>query len=454
MTGALISMLSFLFAIALLVAVHEFGHFYAARRLGIQVLRFSVGFGRPLWSRRAADGVEYVVGAFPFGGYVKMLDERDADAPIPDPTRAFNRAAPWKRAIVLFAGPFANLAFAVAAYWVILMLGVPGLRPLIGVVPPDSPAAVAGLRNEDEFLRVDGRATPTWEAASLALLDAVLAGAPAVALEVRDAGGTDRRTTLMLTDHHGLTEPGVLLKRLGLAPWQPRLPPKLGEVVPEGPAGTAGLRSGDLIVALDGEAIDDWRLLVERIQARPGEVVTVSYERAGVRTDVPVPIAATEQGGRRIGRMEVRPFVPAGLFDRMLAEQRFGPVEALPEAVGRTRDLCVLTLKMMWRMLTGGASLANISGPINIAQYAGVTASISVVAFLGFLAVISVSLGVLNLLPVPILDGGQLAFLAVESATGRPVPATVELWGQQVGIVLLVGLMGLAFYNDIARLLG
>jgi regulator of sigma E protease len=454
MIGALWSMLSFLVAIALLVAVHEWGHFYAARRLGIQVLRFSVGFGKPLWSRRGADGVEYAIGAFPFGGYVKMLDERDAEEPIADPSRAFNRAAPWRRAVVLVAGPLANLLFAVAAYWAILMIGVPGLRPLVGAVPVGTPAAVAGLRAEDEIVGVGGRGTPTWEAASLALLDHVLEGADRVELELRAPDGEVRRTTLAIADHHGLTEPGALLQRLGLAPWQPKLPPRLGEVVAEGPAGRAGLRRGDLILAVDGEPVDDWRPLVERIQARPGEVVVLAYSRDGVSAEVPVPVAAVEQGGRRIGRIEVRPDVPEGFLERLRAEQRFGPVEALPEAVSRTRDLSVLTVKMLWRMLTGEASLANISGPINIAQYAGVTASISVVAFLGFLAVISVSLGVLNLLPVPILDGGQLAFVAVESATGRPVPASVELRGQQVGIVLLVGLMGLALFNDIARLLG
>jgi regulator of sigma E protease len=334
------------------------------------------------------------------------------------------------------------------------VIGVPGLRPLIGAAPKGTPAAVAGLRAEDEIVGVAGRATPTWEAASLALLDHVLEGAASVTLELRAPDGAAREASLAIADHHGLTEPGALLTRLGLAPWQPKLPPRLGEVVPEGPAGRAGLRSGDLILAVDGTAVDDWRPLVELIQARPGEVVTLSYSRDGVVGEVPVPVATVEQGGRRIGRIEVRPAVPAGFLERLRAEQRFGPVEALPEAVSRTRDLSVLTVKMLWRMLTGGASLANISGPINIAQYAGVTASISVVAFLGFLAVISVSLGVLNLLPVPILDGGQLVFVAVEAATGRPVPAAVELRGQQVGIVLLVGLMGLALFNDIARLLG
>ncbi len=454
MSGPLWSLLSFVVAIALLVAVHEYGHFLAARRLGIQVLRFSIGFGRPLWSRRAADGVEYVIGALPLGGYVKMLDERDADEPIADPSRAFNRAARWKRAVVLVGGPLANLVFAVAAYWAILMLGVPGLRPLVAAAPAASPAAIAGLRAEDEIVSVGGEATPTWEAASLGLLDAVLAGDDAVALELRGTDGTVRPVSLAIADHHGLTEPGALLERLGLAPFQPRLPPKLGEVVAEGPAGRAGLRSGDLLLAVDGDPVDDWRALVERIQSRPGEVVTIAYERGGQAASVPVAVASAEVEGRRIGRIEVRPAVPAGFLERFRAEQRFGALEALPEALARTRDLSVLTVKMLWRMLTGGASLANISGPINIAQYAGVTASISPVAFLGFLAVISVSLGVLNLLPVPILDGGQLAFLAVESVIGRPVPPEVELRGQQVGIVLLVGLMGLALYNDIARLLG
>ncbi len=453
MNSVLGSIAAFAVAIALLVAIHEFGHFWVARKLGFKVLRFSIGFGTPLWLHRGRDGVEYVLAAVPLGGFVRMLDEREGPVAPEHLARAYNRQAVWKRALVLLAGPAANLLFAVLIYWVMLLVGIPGVRPLVGEVPVGSPAAMAGIRDQDEFTAVGGRPTPTWESTALALLDAVLAGEPSVAVELRDEHGLARQTRLALDDPHGLTEPGALLDRLGLEPWSPRLPATLGELDPDGAAARAGLRSGDHIETVDGAAIADWRGLVGVIQARPGRVLRFELVRGNERLVREVRVSSVDLEGREIGRVGARPLVPAGLFERLRAVQRFEPLAAIPEACSRTVDLSVLTLRMLWRMLTGDAALSNISGPINIAQYAGVTAAIGVVAFLGFLAVISVSLGVLNLLPIPVLDGGQLVFLAAEQATGRPVSPAVEAVGQQLGVLLLVGLMGLAFYNDIARLL-
>ena len=453
MDSVLGSILAFVVAIALLVAIHEFGHFWVARKLGFKVLRFSIGFGKPLWLHRGRDGVEYAIAAVPLGGFVRMLDEREGPVAPEQLAQAYNRQPVWKRALVLVAGPGANLLAAVLIYWVMLLVGVPGVRPLVGEVAAESPAAAAGLRAQDEFVAVGGRATPTWESTALALLDAVLAGETSVELALRDEHGNPRLTRLALDDPRGLTEPGALLERLGLQPWAPTLAPILGEVDAAGAAARAGLRSGDRIETLEGAPVADWRELVTLVQARPGERLRFGVLRGGERLEIEVLVAAADLEGRPIGRVGVRPFVPEGLFDRLRSVQRFGPLEAVPEAVERTVDLSVLTLRMLWRMLTGDASLSNISGPINIAQYAGVTAAIGVVAFLGFLAVISVSLGVLNLLPIPVLDGGQLVFLAAEQATGRPVSPAVEAVGQQLGVLLLVALMGLAFYNDIARLL-
>jgi regulator of sigma E protease len=453
MDGVLGSVLAFVVAIALLVAIHEFGHFWVARKLGFKVLRFSIGFGNPLWLHRGRDGVEYVVAAIPLGGFVRMLDEREGPVAPEHLARAYNRQAVWKRALVLVAGPAANLLAAVLIYWVMLLVGMPGVRPLVGVVTPDSPAAVAGLRAQDEFVMVGGRATPTWESTALALLDTVLAGETRVEVELRDEHGNPRRALLALDDPRGLTEPGALLERLGLQPWSPTLEPILGEVDADGAAARAGLRSGDRIETVDGAAVADWRGLVAQVQARPDQRLRFGVLRDGEQLELEVRVGSADLEGRAIGRIGVRPFVPEGLFDRLRSVQRFGPLEAVPEAFERTVDLSVLTLRMLWRMLTGDASLSNISGPINIAQYAGVTAAIGVVAFLGFLAVISVSLGVLNLLPIPVLDGGQLVFLAAEQVTGRPISPAVEAVGQQLGVLLLVALMGLAFYNDIARLL-
>ena len=455
MTGGLIALASFIVAIALLVAVHEFGHFYAARRLGIQVLRFSIGFGRPLWSRHGRDGVEYVIGALPIGGYVKFLDERDADGPLERPERAFNRAAPWRRAIVLVAGPAANLLFAVAAYWAILVSGIPGERAVIGEVVAGSAAAAAGLRRDDEVVAVGGVAVGSWGEVSIGLLDAVLAGERSVPLTVRGAEGAPQAARIALEDGFGLTEPGAMLERLGLRPWSyAMLEPVIGRVVPDGAAARAGLEVGDRFTTFDGAPVAEWGDVARSIHERPGRTVVLVVMRKGMATQATVEVKSVEVRGHPVGFIGIEPQGAQALRDRLSFERRFGLVEAAPEAVRRTYDLSVLTVKMIGRMLTGGASLANISGPINIAQYAGATASLGMTQFLGFLAVISLSLGVLNLLPIPILDGGQLAFLAVETAMGRPVTPGLELAGQQVGIVLLVGLMGLAFYNDVVRLIG
>jgi regulator of sigma E protease len=448
----LISFAAFVLAIGVLVTVHEWGHFRMARQVGIKVLRFSIGFGRPLKRWVGADGTEFVVAAVPLGGYVRMLDERDGDVPVAELGQAFNRQSILARAAVVSAGPLANFVFAIAAFWIMLMVGVPGLRPLLGTVAPGSAADVAGLTVEDEILAVAGVATPTWEAASLAMLDGVLAGDDELRLTVADPAGARREVALPVRDATSLTEPGALLQGLGLTPWRPRLPAVLGELTPEGAAARAGLESGDEILALDGRPVADWIALVEQVRARGGQTVSLEVRRGDERLVREVALTAEAEGEIKVGRLGARVEVPTGLFERLRATQQFGVLEALPAAISRTWDLSVLTLRMLWRMLTGEASLANISGPINIAQYAGVTATIGPVAFLGFLAVISVSLGVLNLLPIPILDGGHLAFLTVEAVKGSPVSARTEAMGQQVGLVLLVMLMGFAFYNDIARL--
>lgn len=451
--SVLVSLLAFVVAIGVLVTVHEWGHFQAARSLGVRVLRFSIGFGRPLRAWRSADGTEFVVAAIPLGGYVRMLDERDGPVAASELAGAFNRKSVLARAAVVSAGPAANFAFAVLAFWAMLLIGVPGLRPLVGEVPPGSAAAAAGVFEEDEIVAVDGRPTPTWEAASLAILDAVLADASDIRLRLRDAGGAERPVRVVIHDAASLTEPGALLSGLGLAPLQPHLPAVLGEISPDGPAARAGLVAGDEVRSLDGQPIADWAALVEAVRARPGAQVELGWQRAGELLTGRVDLAAEDEGGRQVGRIGARVQVPAGLLERLRATQRYGLIEAVPEAVRRTAELASLTVRMLWRMLTGEASLANISGPINIAQYAGVTASVGPVAFLGFLAVVSVSLGVLNLLPIPILDGGHLGFLAVEAVKGSPVSARTEALGQQLGLLLLVLLMGFAFYNDIARLL-
>lgn len=451
----LVSAAAFLVAIGILVAVHEYGHYLAARLIGVRVLRFSIGFGRPLWVRRAGpDRTEYCLSAIPFGGYVKLLDERDCPVALGEQQRAFNRQSVPARIAVLAAGPLLNFVFAVLAYWCMFMIGVPGARPVIGEVTADSIAARAGLASADEIVRVGDRPTATWEGAVVAMLDEML-GQGRIPLVVRDGGGRDRLVSLDTAGRAAeLTEPGRLFPGLGIAPWSPTLPPVLGQLVAGGSAERSGLAPGDRIVSADGVAVTSWPDWVDTVRGRPGETLAVVVERDGRNLDLVLTIdrAATAEG--EIGRIGASPQVPDDLYDEIRATERYGAGAAFAHALGKTWEMASLTVRMMARMVTGDVSVKNISGPINIAQYAGYSASIGLSPFLSFLAVVSLSLGILNLLPVPMLDGGQIAYQLAEAAKGSPLSERAQLIGQQVGIALLLMLMSFAFYNDISRLLG
>ncbi len=449
--SVLVAILSFVVALGVLVTIHEYGHFWVARRVGVKVLRFSVGFGRPLWTRLGKDGTEYVVAAIPLGGYVRMLDERDEDIAVgTDMSHAFNRAKPMHKIAISAAGPAANFLFAIFAYWLMFVIGMPGIKPMVGEPPAGSPAAVAGVEAGDQLAQVAGTRTPTWEAATLALLDSVVAGEP-FSLVVVGQDGIERRLTLTVESSRALTEPGALLPGLGLSLWQPLIPPVLGALEPGRAAEQSGLLSGDEIVSFDGETVGDWMTLVSLVQAAPGREVRLQVVRDGSRVSIQVPIGVSDTG---VGRLGAGVQLPEGLLDAMQAEQRFGPLEAIPRSVARTVDMSWLTLKMLGRMVTGEVSVKNISGPINIAQYAGYTASIGLIYFLGFMAIVSISLGIINLLPIPILDGGHLLYHLAELVRGQPVPERVEAVGQRIGLGMLAVLMGFAIFNDLARLFG
>lgn len=454
MPGFLSTILAFIVAIGVLVTVHEFGHFWVARRLGVKVLRFSVGFGRPLWRREAADGTEYMLAVIPLGGYVKMLDEREGEVPAAELDRAFNRKPVASRIAIVAAGPMFNFLFAILAYWLIFIIGVTGLRPLVGEVLPETPAAYAGLRSGDEIRVVEGRSTPTWDAARTALLKESLGGGR-IELEVADSNGATRLVELDLT---GLTldlESGDLLPGLGIDPWRPSIPALIGEVVPGEPAEEAGLRAGDRILSADGRPISDWNGWVKYVRAHPGEVLEVTVERDGAPLTLALKPASVAEGTREVGRIGAAVDMSrAPDLERYQAVQDYPPLEALGAAAVRTWDMTSLTLQVLGRLFTGRASLESVSGPITIAQYAGETARIGVVPFLAFLAVVSISLGILNLLPVPILDGGHLLYYLIELVKGSPLSEEAQQLGQRLGIVLLLGLMALAFYNDFSRLLG
>jgi len=444
--------LAFLVAIGVLVAVHEYGHFWMARRMGIRVLKFSIGFGRSLWSRKGADGTEYAIAAIPLGGYVKLLDEREGPVDPAVASQAYNRKPVWRRILVLLAGPFANFLFAVLAYWVLFVAGVPALKPVVGEVKEGTPASHADLRPGDQITVVGGRETGTRESAVLAVLDELMNGGE-IRLRVRDAAGSDRDVRLEVPgDRRALTEPGALLPGLGFDFWYPVVPARVGKVVPASPAERAGLREGDRILAVDGEPVDDFASLVSLVQPRPGATLDFAIERQGERLEVPIEVEAQREGDRFVGRIGVQPAPPEALPDAMRTSERYGPLGALLRATGKTWDMSVLTVRMLWNVATGDVSVKNLSGPINIAEYAGFSARQGILAFLSFLAIVSVSLFVLNLLPIPILDGGQIVYQLAELAKGSPLSERAQAVGQQIGILLLLVLMSFAFYNDLSRL--
>lgn len=448
----LINIIGFLLVIGVLVAVHEFGHFWVARRVGVRVLRFSIGFGKPLLQRTGSDGTEYVLAAIPLGGYVKMLDEREAPVDEDSLHQAFNRKPLWARNAVICAGPAFNFALAIVAYWLVFVIGATEVRPVVGPVTPESPAAEAGLVSGDEFLRIDDKSVQAWDDTVMTLIGSADNGPFPV--EVERESGARTSLTLDLTGVRLLEEQGEVLQRVGLQPMQPTIDPVINEVVPDSSAARAGLESGDRVRQLDGEPVESWRALVMAIRERPDSEVTLTIERGGTALTRSFTLDSREAGGGRTGVLGVTPQVPEGVLSDLRHDVRYGPVAAVGQAVGSSWQAATLTVDVLVKMVIGEASVKNLSGPINIAQYAGDSVSLGLIPFLKFLAIVSISLGILNLMPVPVLDGGHLLYNAIEWVRGRPLSEAAQGIGQQIGMVLLLMLMTLAFYNDLNRVFG
>lgn len=447
------TLLAFIVAIAVLVVFHEFGHYWVARAYNVKVLRFSLGFGKVIYIKRFAGGeTEWALSAFPFGGYVKMLDEREGEVAPHELARAFNRQPVLRRMAIVVAGPIANLLLAIMLYWALFIYGVPGIKPVLGEIPPATPAATAQLRAQDMIVSINGQATPSWQDVRWILLDLVLQKRQAD-IELRTVEG---RSVSRMLDMSVLTPAdldGDFLQKIGLQPYQPPVYPVIDKVIEGGAAQRAGLQAQDRILRVNEQAIPRWDVFVEVVRSHPGNVLNIEIARAGsVLTFSVTPDSATE-GQKQIGRIGAAPLIDRKAFEAMLTEVHYPPVAALGEAIRKTWETSAVSLQMMWKMVMGEVSLKNLSGPITIADYAGQSAQIGLGAYLGFLALISISLGVLNLLPIPLLDGGHLLYYTVELIKGSPVSERVWEVGQNVGIALLVTMMAFAIYNDISRLI-
>jgi regulator of sigma E protease len=443
---------AFVVALGVLIVVHEYGHYLAARLCGVRVLRFSVGFGRPLalW-RRGPDATEWVIATIPFGGYVKMLDEREGPVAPQEAARAFNRQSVGRRFLIVAAGPAFNFLFAIAVYTALFMIGVPEARPVLAEPPPGTPAAVAGLRAGDTVRAADGEPIATWQELRWRVIQAALAR-EALRLEVAAADGKISFHLLDLRDLAPEQIENDALERLGLRLYRPPLEPVFGRIVTGSPADRAGLRAGDRVIEIEGRPVASWDELVRAVRARPGAMLSLRIEREGAVHDVQVQPESVPEGDTRIGRIGAAPRIPPANADRILVEVSYSLPESLARAAAKTWDISIFSLRMLGRMLIGEASWKHLSGPVTIADYAGQSAQMGWISYVTFLALISISLGVLNLLPIPLLDGGHLMYYAAEIIKGSPVSERAMELGQRVGLALLLVLMAFAFYNDLNRL--
>ena len=453
--GLLQIVLAAIIVLGPLIAIHEFGHFWVARRMGVKVLTFSIGFGPALFKWQGKDGVIYQIAAIPLGGFVRMADEREGDVPEADLPQAFNRQPVLARMAIVAAGPVINLLFAVFLFWLLFMQGTETLKTVVGTVKANTPAAVAGLQVGDEIVAVDGKDTRDWEAITYALVDHI-GESGTVELSVKSLNATETHNVqLPLKNYLSQSGQDPLLS-LGFTPYQPPLKPIIGDVMPDSPAAKQGLKAGDKVVAAKQQPISTWQDFVEIVRTHPEQTFSAQVERDGKLVSLTLtPRMERDEVGNKEGKLGIglqkQPFdIPA----HYIQKQDYNPLTALVKASAKTWDLMRMTVSSLGKMIIGLIGLDNLSGPITIAKVAGHTADLGWQALIGFMALLSVSLGVLNLLPIPVLDGGHLVYYAIEGVLGRPLSEQVQQAGLKVGLAMMGGLMFLAIFNDLSRLFG
>lgn len=450
----LFTILAFIVALGVLITFHEFGHYLVARWCGVKVLRFSIGFGQPLFKKNLGkDQTEWVVAALPLGGYVKMLDEREEEVPPEDLARAFNRQSVSKRFAIVAAGPLANFLLAILLYWLLFISGVSGIKPMLGPIKPSTPAAMAAFQEGEMIVKIENEPVATWQDARWVLLSHAVDRNPEVMVETINERGEIFWRKMNLSDMHADDLDAHFLEKIGLAVYQPFMSPVVGQVMASSAGERAGLMAGDEILSIDHKEIEHWEELVTIIRAHPGQPLILEILRDGKIMEIPITPDSANEGNSEIGRIGIAPKIDHEVLNKLHVNVSYPPGVALLKAFDKTWEMTIFTLRMLGKMVMGEVSLKNVSGPITIADYAGQSAQMGIIAYLGFLALISISLGVLNLLPIPVLDGGHLMYYVIEIIKGSPLSEKTMAIGQQIGIAMLFTLMVFAIYNDIYRLI-
>ncbi|MGR5379151.1 sigma E protease regulator RseP [Vibrio harveyi] len=452
MTGILWNLVSFIVALGILVAVHEYGHFWVARRCGVKVEKFSIGFGKSIWSKVGKDGTEYSISMIPLGGYVKMVDSRVDEVPEHEKHLAFDQKPLWKRTSIVAAGPIFNFLFAIVAYWLVFLIGVPAVKPVIGEVTPNSIIAEAGIESGMELKSISGIKTPDWESVNMGLVSHIGDDSMTVTLSSANEVGSEVTKTLDIRDWKFDPETQSAMQSLGFKPYTPEIFMELAQVSEGGAAEKAGLLAGDKIIAINGNKISKWDEVVEAIRSNPDTPMELTVLRQGEEQSFTLTPGSRELANKQVvGFAGIAPEV-AEWPESYRFELQFGVFESIGKAIDKTGQVIGLTISMLKKLIVGDVGLNNLSGPISIAKGAGATADYGLVYFLGFLALISVNLGIINLVPLPMLDGGHLLFFAIEAVIRRPVPEKVQEMGYRIGGAIIFSLMALALFNDFTRL--